>query len=88
MSPNVNVIGGINVGTSTTSHINKMFTINLLGEHYKEDLNFGYLNMAKTWDQQKKFTDKWVGIRLIYNNIENNLLNLYSTEVGSKKYYR
>jgi hypothetical protein len=88
MSTNTNVIGGTNVGTLTTSPINKMFTINNTGNFYSEDLNFTYMNFGKTWDQRRKFTDKWAGIRLIYNNIENNLLNLYSTEVGTRKYYR
>ena len=32
--------------------------------------------------------DKWVGIRLIYDNITNNLLNLYSTNVGARQIHR
>ena len=47
-----------------------------------------YLNLTKTWNLQKKFIDKWVGIRLIYNNISNNLLNLYSTDVAVRKMHR
>ena len=88
MSTNTNIIGGTNVGTLTTSSVNKMFTINSTGDFYSEDLNFDYIDYTKNWHQRRKFIDKWAGIRLIYNNIENNLLNLYSTEVGSRKYYR
>ena len=88
MSTNTNIIGGINVGTLTTAHDELMYLVNTTGPYYVEELNTNYLDMAKTWDQQRKFIDKWAGIRLIYNNIENNLLNLYSTEVGSRKYYR
>jgi hypothetical protein len=38
--------------------------------------------------QRRKFIDKWIGIRLIYDNITNNLLNLYSTSVEARKMYR
>ena len=34
-----------------------------------------FIDLNKTWDKQKKFTDKWVGIRLICDNKQNNLLN-------------
>ena len=47
-----------------------------------------YLDLAKTWNVQRKFMDKWVGIRLIYDNISNNLLNLYATDVAVRKVYR
>ena len=43
---------------------------------------------VKPYFQQKKFMDKWFGIRLIYDNISNNLINLHSTSVGAKKLYR
>ena len=51
-------------------------------------INNGYLDLAKSWDQKRKFIDKWVGIRLIYDNISNNLLNLYSTNVEVRKMHR
>ena len=44
-----------------------------------------YLDLNKSWDQRRKFIDKWVGIRLIYDNITNNLLNLYSTSTSTRK---
>ena len=88
MSTSANIIGGINAGTISTSHIVNMFTNNTSGPYYVEDLNTNYLDLNKNWNTRRKFIDKWAGIRLIYNNIENNLLNLYSTEVGSRKYYR
>jgi hypothetical protein len=97
MSTNPNVTGAINTGTLTTLQTEKIIdfgyinSIAGLTSAYTENLNTGwpsYINVNKVWSQQRKFTDKWAGIRLIYNNIENNLLNLYSTEVGSRKYYR
>ena len=66
----------------------EMFSEILVEEVAIEEINTGYLDLNKPWMNQRKFVDKWIGIRLIYNNIENNLLNLYSTEVGSRKYYR
>ena len=51
-------------------------------------VNASYLDLSKNWNLQRKFIDKWVGIRLIYTNITNNLLNLYSTNVEARKLYR
>jgi hypothetical protein len=84
MSSSTNLLGGSNTGTITTSSTNTMFTI----DGMTENINTSYIDTAKTWDQQRKFTDKWVGIRLICDNKQNNLLNLYSTSVGVRKVYR
>tara|TARA_R110001583_G_scaffold165600_1_gene318342 strand:+ start:4744 stop:10164 length:5421 start_codon:yes stop_codon:yes gene_type:complete len=81
---NPNIIGGTNVGTITTSTTQSMFEY----DGMSKNVNAGYLDLAKTWDRQRKFIDKWVGIRLIYDNISNNLLNLYSTNVVVRKMYR
>ena len=53
-----------------------------------KDWNSDYLDLSKTWDKRRKFIDKWVGIRLIYDNKTNNLLNLYSTQVNTRKVHR
>ena len=84
MSPNTNVTGGTNTGTVTTSSTQNMF----IYDGMSKNINAAYLNLAKTWNLQKKFIDKWVGIRLIYNNISNNSLNLYSTDVVVRKMHR
>ena len=84
MSTNTNLIGGTNTGTITTSSTNRMFTV----DGMSETINSSYIDLGKTWDQQRKFTDKWVGIRLICDNKQNNLLNLYSTSVGARKVHR
>tara|TARA_R110002126_G_scaffold93189_1_gene220952 strand:- start:2896 stop:4311 length:1416 start_codon:yes stop_codon:yes gene_type:complete len=81
---NPNIIGRSNVGTITTSSIQSMFTV----DGMSEILNNGYLDLSKSWNQKRKFMDKWVGIRLIYDNISNNLLNLYSTNVSVRKMNR
>ena len=79
-----NIIGGTNTGTITTSSTVSMFTVSGMSE----TINANFLDLTKTWDQKKKFIDKWLGIHLIYNNISNNLLNLYSTNVEARKFYR
>jgi hypothetical protein len=84
MSTNTNIIGGLNTGTITTSDTNSMFII----EGMNENINSSYINIGKEWQNQKKFIDKWIGIRLIYDNISNNLLNLYSTDVVTRKIHR
>ena len=80
----VNVVGGTNTGTITTSTLENMFTVTGM----TEVINNNFIDNTKAWNLQKKFIDKWVGIRLIYNNISNNLLNLYSTNVAVRKMYR
>ena len=84
MSTSTNILGGTNTGTQTTRHNLSMFSKTGMVEFVIP----GYLNLAKTTLQRRKFIDKWIGIRLIYDNITNNLLNLYSTSVEARKMYR
>ena len=53
-----------------------------------ETVNTSFINNSKSWDRKRKFTDKWVGIRLIYSNSTKNLIYLYATDVASKQFYR
>ena len=83
----INVVGETNNGTLTSSNTIPMFTV--LG--MVEAPTDAYITLppaVKPYFQQKKFMDKWFGIRLIYDNISNNLINLHSTSVGAKKLYR
>jgi hypothetical protein len=43
-------------------------------------INSSYLDLAKPWHQQRKFIDKFLGIRLISNNRAKNLINLYTAK--------
>ena len=61
-----------------------MFTI----DGMSETINAAFINATKSWNKQRKFVDKWVGIRLKYDNITKKLINLYSTDVAAKKFYR
>ena len=81
---NPNIIGGVNVGTITTSDTTSMFTVNGM----TETINTLYIDSNKDWQLRKKFIDKWIGIRLINSNISNNLVNLYSANIGIRKYFR
>ena len=81
---NPNIIGGANTGTITTSSTANMFII----DGMSEIINPNYINITKEWQNRKKFTDKWTGIRLICNNINNNLLNLYAAQAVVRKTYK
>ena len=83
-----NILGGVSQGTTTTLHNTKMFTLDDAANYYAEIVNNSYINPAKAWNLQKKFVDKWVGIRLICSNSDNKMLNLYATNVASRKFYR
>ena len=47
-------------------------------------INNSYINPDKLWYDKKKFVDKFVGIRLIYNNQTRNLINLYGVTAASR----
>jgi hypothetical protein len=79
-----NVAGTITTGVTTHLANTSMFTV----DGMNETINAAFINLAKSWDQQRKFRDKWVGIRLKYDNVSKKLINLYSTNVAAKKFYR
>ena len=79
----VNVAGTVTQSVETTT-INTMFNI----DGMSETINTNFIDLAKSWNKQKKFSDKWVGIRLIASNSNQNLINLYATDVAAKKFYR
>jgi len=45
-----------------------------------ETFNTNYLDLTKPWNKRGKFIDRFLTLRLIYNNEDNNLINLYNTE--------
>ena len=61
-----------------------MFTV----DGMSEILNTSYIDLTKTWNTQRKFMDKWQGIRLICDNSQNNLLNLYTAAAVVRKTYK
>ena len=79
----LNVVGLVSDGTILPDHDN-MFLVN--GMH--EIQNVKYLNLEKLWNLQKKFVDKWLGIRLICSNSENYSVNLYASATEKRKDFR
>jgi hypothetical protein len=71
----INVHGDLYTGTYTTSNTETMF----LSEGV---LNPNYLDLNKPWYEQRKFVDKFLGIRLISNNQAKNLINLYTAKAA------
>ena len=45
-------------------------------------VNASYLDLNKPWYEQRKFIDKFLGIRLISNNKDKNLINLYTAKAS------
>tara|TARA_R110002051_G_scaffold310208_1_gene383189 strand:+ start:783 stop:5945 length:5163 start_codon:yes stop_codon:yes gene_type:complete len=84
-------VSGLNVAGTTTNSVdlttytvNNMF--NYQGMH--KNINNNFIDLLKPWHQQKKFTDKFLGIRLICSNNENNLVNLYSVSTAVREHQR
>jgi len=71
----INVHGDLYTGTYTTSNTETMF----LSEGV---INPNYLDLNKPWYDQRKFVDKFLGIRLISNNQAKNLINLYTAKAA------
>jgi hypothetical protein len=66
----INVQGSPYSGTYTTSPSTPMF-------NSEGVINTGYIDNNKPWYEQRKFIDKFLGVRLISNNTLKNLLSLY-----------
>ncbi len=77
-------VAGTNLTSVETTTPNTMFSVTGMNE----TINPLFINLAKSWDKQRKFSDKWLGIRLKYSNSNKKLINLYSTDVAAKKFYR
>jgi len=71
-------------GTEQTSREIPMFNT----EGMNKTVNDLYIDLEKEDLKQQKFIDKWLGISLKNSNISNNLVTLYATEVGIRKYFR
>ena len=82
-------ITGVNVGGTVTSEVVTTQDVNMFNiDGMAETINANFIDTMKSWNTQKKFIDKWVGIRLIYSNSTKNLIHLYATDVAAKKFYR
>ena len=73
----IDVQGNPYNGTYTTTPSEPMFTSEGI-------INPNYINSNKPWYEQRKFVDKFLGIRLIANNLSKNLINLYTVMAVSR----
>ena len=71
----INVTGDFYTGTYAPGGATSMFTSEGV-------VNPLYLDTAKPWYEQRKFIDKFLGIRLISNNRAQNLINLYTAKAS------
>lgn len=76
--------GGYAIGTLYDTASSSMFNASGM----VETLNTEYTDLNKPWHQQRKFTDTFIGIRLISDNSRKNLVDLYSTSTAMRKHNR
>lgn len=77
----LNVQNQFNTGTTTSLETISMFT-----EEGKPNSN--YINLNKSWYDQKRFVDHFLGVRLISNNSTKNLIYLYSAGTKFRQSFR
>jgi hypothetical protein len=84
IAPNTN----LNVGQVTVSGklYRETFTTRDTQQMFISEgvINPDYMDYNKLWYDRKKFVDRFVGIRLIYNNSTRNLINLYGVTAASR----
>jgi hypothetical protein len=83
LNPGQTVLGGINPGT-ITSIPQSIFNV----DGMNETVNTLFTDVNKPWYLQRKFIGKYLGIRLVSDNTENKLINLYSVIADSRPYER
>jgi hypothetical protein len=76
-SGQIDVQGNVYNGTFTSTSTAPMF-------NSEGNINPNYINSTKPWYEQRKFVDKFLGIRLISNNLNKTLINLYSVSVSAR----
>jgi hypothetical protein len=77
----LNVQDIFNTGSTTNPVDTPMFT-------EEGVINNNYINPQKFWYNQKKFVDNFLGVRLISNNAENNLIYLYAAGTKFRQSFR
>ena len=76
---NTTVAGTSPAGVPTATPL-AMFNVDGMDETF----NTNYLDLTKPWNERGKFIDRFLTLRLIYNNEDNNLINLYNTQVFAR----
>jgi hypothetical protein len=83
LNPGQTILGGINPGT-ITSVSQSIFNV----DGMNETVNTLFTDPNKPWHLQRKFIGKYLGIRLVSDNAENKLINLYSVLSDFRPYMR
>jgi hypothetical protein len=52
------------------------------------NINSNYININKSWFEQKRFVDHYLGVRLISNNNDQNLISLYAAGTKHRQAFR
>lgn len=52
------------------------------------NINPNYININKSWFEQKRFVDHYLGVRLISNNNDQNLISLYAAGTKHRQAFR
>jgi hypothetical protein len=81
--PNANIMGNQNTGALTHVPIP-----NLLVDGMNETANPGYLDLSKPWYEQRKFTGRYMSVKLICDNTARNWVNLLAVNSEVKAYIR
>ena len=77
----LNVQDAFNQGSTTISPTTSMFT-------EEGVINNAYIDTNKSWYNQKRFVDHYLGVRLISDNLEGNLIYLYSAGTKFRQSFR
>ena len=77
----LNVHDVFNVGSTTSLTDRSMFT-------EEGVINAAYIDNTKQWYNHKKFVDHFLGVRLISDNLERNLIYLYSAGTKFRQSFR
>ena len=77
----LNVQDAFNQGSTTISPTTSMFT-------EEGVINNAYIDTNKSWYNQKRFVDHYLGVRLISDNLERNLIYLYSAGTKFRQSFR
>lgn len=80
---------GVNVAGSNTNSVQVATGLGkFLIDGMDRSVNPAYLDLNKPWHQQRKFADKWFGVRLSFDNAVQKTINLYTTMVSNRKVHR
>lgn len=81
--PGANIMGNQNAGALTHLSIP-----NLIVDGMNETVNPAYLNLNKPWYEQRKFTGRYMSVKLICDNTARNWVNLLAVNSEVKAYIR